>query len=59
MKPLESDIVRGIPPKSRTFSHANWATFPEPEIDTVVPSNDLPLVASISRAKYTNPYPVA
>ena len=51
MKPDESEKVTGLPPRSSTFSQANWATFPDPEIETVAPSNDLPLVANISRAK--------
>ena len=55
MKPDESEKVTGLPPRSRTFSQANWATLPEPEMETVAPSKDLPLVANISRAKYTRP----
>ena len=51
MNPLLSDIVTGLPPRSRTFSQACWATLPEPLMATVAPSKDLPLVASISRAK--------
>lgn len=35
------------------------ATLPEPGATTRLPSKDWPAVASISRAKYTVPYPVA
>ncbi len=37
----------------------NWATFPLPETRHVLPPRTSSLVASISRAKYTTPYPVA
>ena len=41
------------------FSAAYWATLPEPEITTVLPSKLSPLVFNILSAKYTVPYPVA
>ena len=39
MVPEESDNVTTFPPSSITFSAANCATFPDPEIATTFPSN--------------------
>ena len=38
--PLLSERETTVPPSSMTFRAAYWATFPEPEIATVLPLND-------------------
>ena len=50
-KPEESEKVTTLAPSSRHFSAAYWATFPEPEIATLLPSKLSSRVLSISSAK--------
>ena len=49
--PPESDKETTLPPRWFTFSVAYCATFPEPEIVTVLPLNESSFVFSISSAK--------
>ncbi|MCY1436087.1 hypothetical protein D9M71_522020 [compost metagenome] len=57
--PSESDSEITLPPRSMTLRAAYWATLPEPEMATRLPSTFSPLRLSISSAKYTQPKPVA
>src|SRR6056297_201688 len=52
-------MVTTFAPSSVAFWAAPHDTFPNPETATVLPSNDLSVVANISLAKYTFPNPVA
>mmetsp|Transcript_1104 Transcript_1104/g.2165 ORF Transcript_1104/g.2165 Transcript_1104/m.2165 type:complete len:222 (-) Transcript_1104:204-869(-) len=59
MNPPESDMVTTFPPSSRIFSVVYCATFPEPDTTHTLPLKLVPFTLSISRTKYTHPYPVA
>ena len=52
-------MVRGLAPKCRHFSAACVATFPDPEISTVLPSMVSLCCANIFLKKKIAPYPVA
>ncbi|CFN66831.1 Uncharacterised protein [Bordetella pertussis] len=49
--PHESEIVTTLAPSAMAFSIAYWATLPEPDTDTRMPSKDRPARCSISCAK--------
>jgi len=49
--PLESETVTTLAPSCIAFSTAYWATLPEPETETRMPSKERPRCLSISSAK--------